>query len=556
MRRRAARLITRGSDGVRPRSNPPDGSAPVRSTCTVHLARPARRSSAAATTPLLPASDRSGRSGRRAPGARCRSERPRRPAGGDRSRCRASVACNDYAPNCNKLSIRTSCKPLEGGRAIEPAATIAIVRTAVITGGSSGIGLAVARLLERRGGWQIVLAARREEPLAHAAAGSAQSPCAATSRSPPMSRHWWPRPPGGAGATCSCTPPARLRVCRCSRPELADYRAAMEVNYIGLVRVATTFWPLLEAARGRFVPVVSIAGAVALAPATPYGASKAAALSWARSYGAAARTRGVAVTIVNPGPVTTAGFPQTALVRSRLGRLIVIDAERCAERMLAAADRRTPEVYVPQWWRLVAAVQGAVPGVTARVAARAWRHGAYPAPEARSRRHEQAGRGRHRRQLRHRPRHRAPAGRARLRGRAQRPRPGSARSARRRARRERGGRGRRDRGRPSRHRRRGAAPRTARLARQQRRHRRRHGRPRCRRRARRPRARDQLLLARRAHARALAAARGGFCGARDRGVVLARHVLLGRLDHLRGVEGGADRLGPRAAGRRPARAWR
>jgi short-subunit dehydrogenase len=68
-------------------------------------------------------------------------------------------------------------------------------------------------------------------------------------------------------------------------------------------------------------------------------------------------------------------------VRSRLGRLIVIDAERCAERILAAADRRTPEVYVPQWWRVVAAVQGAVPGLTARVAARAWRHGAYPAPE-------------------------------------------------------------------------------------------------------------------------------------------------------------------------------
>ena len=59
----------------------------------------------------------------------------------------------------------------------------------------------------------------------------------------------------------------------------------------------------------------------------------------------------------------------------------MIDAERCAERLLAAADRRVPEVYVPQWWRAVAAFQGALPGVTARVAGRAWRHGAHPAPQ-------------------------------------------------------------------------------------------------------------------------------------------------------------------------------
>ena len=147
------------------------------------------------------------------------------------------------------------------------------------------------------------------------------------------------------------------------------------------MRVATAFWPLLEASRGRLVPVVSVAGTVALAPSAPYAAAKSAALSWARSYGAAAREHGVAVTIVNPGPVPTPGFPQGALLRSRWGRLITVDAERCAERLLAAADRRAPEVYVPQWWRLAAALQGAAPGLTARVAARAWRADPRVAPE-------------------------------------------------------------------------------------------------------------------------------------------------------------------------------
>ena len=164
----------------------------------------------------------------------------------------------------------------------------------------------------------------------------------------------------------------------CWTPISRRYRRSFEINYISLVRVATAFWPLLEASRGRLVPVISVAGTVALAPSAPYASAKSAALSWARSYGAAAREHGVAVTIVNPGPVPTPGFPQGGLLRSRWGRLITVDAERCAERLLAAADRRAIEVYVPQWWRLAAAFQGAAPALTARVAARAWRAGADP----------------------------------------------------------------------------------------------------------------------------------------------------------------------------------
>ncbi|MDX6562209.1 MAG: uncharacterized protein QOD65_2023, partial [Gaiellales bacterium] len=256
------------------------------------------------------------------------------------------------------------------------------VRTAVITGGSSGIGLAVARELKRRGGWQLVLAARGEGPLQAAATELSATAvrCDVTEDADVAALVAAAQAAGGCDLLVhSAGAPARAGVLDA---DLGVYRSAFEVNYIGLVRVATAFWPLLEASRGRLVPVVSVAGSVALAPSAPYAAAKSAALSWARSYGAAARAHGVAVTIVNPGPVPTPGFPQGALLRSRWGRLLTIDADRCAERLLAAADRRALEVYVPQWWRIATALQGAAPTLTARVAARAWRADPRVAPEA------------------------------------------------------------------------------------------------------------------------------------------------------------------------------
>jgi short-subunit dehydrogenase len=256
------------------------------------------------------------------------------------------------------------------------------VRTAVITGGSSGIGLAVARELRKRGGWDLILAARRLEPH-EAAAGELSATalrCDVTDDDDVAALVAAARASGGCDLLVHAAgAPARAGVLNA---DLAVYRRSFELNYIGLVRVATAFWPLLEERRGRLVPVVSVAGSVALAPSAPYASAKSAALSWARSYGAAAREHGVAVTIVNPGPVPTPGFPQGALLRSRWGRLITVDAERCAERLLAAADRRAPEVYVPQFWRIAAAFQGAAPALTARVAARAWRADPHRAPEA------------------------------------------------------------------------------------------------------------------------------------------------------------------------------
>ena len=233
------------------------------------------------------------------------------------------------------------------------------MRTAVITGGSSGIGLAVARELARRGGWQLVLAARREEPLAAAAAELSATAvrCDVTDDGDVAALVAAAQAAGGCDLLVhSAGAPARAGVLDA---DLAVYRSVVR----GQLHRDSCAWRRRSGRCSRRAAAGSCRsspwpGRVALAPSAPYAAAKSAALSWARSYGAAAREHGVAVTIVNPGPVPTPGFPQGALLRSRWGRLITVDAERCAERLLAAADRRAPEVYVPQWWRLAAALPG------------------------------------------------------------------------------------------------------------------------------------------------------------------------------------------------------
>ena len=149
-----------------------------------------------------------------------------------------------------------------------------------------------------------------------------------------------------------------------------DYRSALDLNYLGLIRVFLAIWPQLVERNGRIVNVVSVAGSVPLERSTAYSCSKHAALAWSRALVSEARSHGVTVTTASPGPVPTPGFPQTGIVGHRLlASLLLIDVARCAAGILAAADRGRAEVFLPARYRLPAAIQGLAPGLVARVSA-------------------------------------------------------------------------------------------------------------------------------------------------------------------------------------------
>jgi uncharacterized protein len=241
------------------------------------------------------------------------------------------------------------------------------MRVAVVTGGSSGIGAAVARLLVERG-WQCVLLARSAERLAAVAAelGAEYEVCDVGDRDAVerMGRSLKQR-----------HPEVRLLVNNAGIPGRGNYldvpperiEELVRINYLGSVWCLLAFLPALEAAApSHLVNVVSIAGTVAVGP---YSASKHAQLGFSRSVAAELSPRGIHVHTVNPGWVHTEGFPQDRLMRGRFGR-IVVGPEYVADRIVRAIERDRGEIFVPAWYRAASLAQAILPTTFRRAQSR------------------------------------------------------------------------------------------------------------------------------------------------------------------------------------------
>jgi uncharacterized protein len=244
------------------------------------------------------------------------------------------------------------------------------VPLAVVTGGSSGIGAAVARALRGRG-WDCLLIARSEDrlrPLAEEL-GAEWELCDVGDREA-VERT--------AAAIVERHPRVSLLVNNAGIPGRGGFlRATPErieevtrTNYLGGVWCLRAFLAALEAAAPSHVAnVVSVAGTVAAGSGGPYTASKHAQLAFSRSIALELQPRGIHVHTILPGFVETKGFPQRERFGRRLGTLVA-EPELVAERLLAAVENDQREVFVPRWYRIAPLAQALVPGLLARVAAR------------------------------------------------------------------------------------------------------------------------------------------------------------------------------------------
>jgi short-subunit dehydrogenase len=241
------------------------------------------------------------------------------------------------------------------------------VPVAVVTGGATGIGAALARKLAERD-WTCVVVGRREDRLRAVAEeiGGEHEVCDVADRDAVwrMAESIRERHPEVGLLVNNAGIPGRGNFVDLE-PERIE--ALVRVNYLGSVWCLLALLPALEAgAPSDVVNVVSVAGTVAIGP---YSASKHAQLAFSRSVARELRPRGIHVHTVNPGFVHTEGFPQDWLLRGRFGRL-VIGPEAVADRIVRAIERDRTEIFVPRWYRAAALAQAIAPGAFRRVRTR------------------------------------------------------------------------------------------------------------------------------------------------------------------------------------------
>jgi len=179
------------------------------------------------------------------------------------------------------------------------------VPSALITGGSSGIGLALAHAL-REDGYDLTLVARRPEPLEEAARelGALAVPANlgdADECVRVVAAHAGQH--GGMDVLVNC---AGIGIGG-SFADLDTKKIALQldVNLQATMVVTRESLPLLRASHGRIITLASIAGTIPTPGLSVYGATKAALIAWTSSLNREEEEHGVRATAISPGFVAT-----------------------------------------------------------------------------------------------------------------------------------------------------------------------------------------------------------------------------------------------------------
>ncbi|HTN93957.1 MAG TPA: SDR family oxidoreductase [Gallionella sp.] len=128
--------------------------------------------------------------------------------------------------------------------------------------------------------------------------------------------------------------------------DIADFQQVMDINVVGMVK---TFQPFVDAMRARrqgtLVGIASVAGFRGLPGAGAYSASKAAAISYLESLRVELHGSGVKVVTICPGYIKT---PMTS--SNPYSMPFLLEADDAARRMARAIGRQTSFAVIP--WQM------------------------------------------------------------------------------------------------------------------------------------------------------------------------------------------------------------
>jgi NAD(P)-dependent dehydrogenase (short-subunit alcohol dehydrogenase family) len=216
------------------------------------------------------------------------------------------------------------------------------VPSALITGGSSGIGLAIARML-REEGYELTLASRTAEKVEAAAAEVGATPIAFDiSKEEDCERVVREHVERAGGLDLLVNSAGIGIAARVEDAQVKHIDRQLSINLRGLVLVTRAALPHLRAARGWIVNLASIAGTQPVPILPVYAATKAAVISLTHSLNADLDDDGVRAIAICPGFVDTpmaefAGLPSDEMIQP----------EDCAE-VVRMCLRLSPRARVPQ----------------------------------------------------------------------------------------------------------------------------------------------------------------------------------------------------------------
>jgi 3-dehydrosphinganine reductase len=241
---------------------------------------------------------------------------------------------------------------------------------AVITGGSSGIGLALVRLLVAANARVSALAlddADLDRLAAEELPGVVPVPVDVTDREAVVE--------AVSRAGASHGPPYLLVTCAgVVRPgyftELPaeEFEREMQVNYFGTLWAARAVVPsMVERGSGTIMSMSSFAGLTGVFGYTAYCPSKFAVRGLCESLRIELRPKGIHVGCIFPGdadtPMLAAEVPQKPPEAQASGMLPVLSAEDVAHAILRGAERRKARVFPGRRTSALARVAMAMPGL-------------------------------------------------------------------------------------------------------------------------------------------------------------------------------------------------
>jgi NAD(P)-dependent dehydrogenase (short-subunit alcohol dehydrogenase family) len=214
-------------------------------------------------------------------------------------------------------------------------------KAALVTGGSSGIGFAIASML-REDGFALTLASRTREKVELAAGTLGAHAVAADVANADDCRRLVDEHRERHGRLDVLVNSAGIGIAGpVDEMPTKHIDLQLNINLRGTILVTAAALPLLREARGLIVNIASIAGTGPAGQLSVYGATKAGVINFTSSLGRSEEKHGVRATALSPGFVDTAMAAWAPVPPERM-----IRPEDCAE-VVRALLRLSPYARVP-----------------------------------------------------------------------------------------------------------------------------------------------------------------------------------------------------------------